>query len=124
MPSAPELGMAVRPSRQQSQSQDAGRLATEHLGKQGRVFVIADHEIVARQGVDRIAGVAKMGVHHTRLVHLVVVDPQLNRRLRSGHISRVRAPRSRSYAGLGTGSEKHARNSANVAAVTSGSTTE
>jgi hypothetical protein len=35
-----------------------------------------------RAGVDRIAGVVKMGVHHTGLVHLVVIEPQLDRRVR------------------------------------------
>lgn len=75
---AAELGAARCRSGKHSQSKPAALAPGEHFCQSRLDLVIADDEEVPWTGIDRDAGVAKMGMGHARLVLLVVIHPQLN----------------------------------------------
>ncbi len=77
--------MAVGPSRQESQAEFAVRRSGEHLGQDRWRVVVTNHEVVAGARIDRQPRVPKVRVDDTGLILLVVVHPQLNRRLGRRH---------------------------------------
>jgi len=73
--------MSIGSAGQQPQQQRALRVPLQHLGEHRRSVVVAHDDVVAGMGVDHDSRVTEVPVDDTRLVLLVVVDPQLDSRL-------------------------------------------
>ena len=73
--------MGIRTAGHETEQELTVWLPRQYLGKQRRGLVVAHDQVVTGTGIYYDPRVTKMPMHDTRLVLLVVVDPQLYGRL-------------------------------------------
>lgn len=70
--------MRLWPTGQEAEPQRTTWTTTHNFRQHRRSLIVAHYQIVSHLGIHGNSGVAKMAVHDTRLILLVIVHPQLD----------------------------------------------